>query len=176
MATRSCVIIKVRPEDIGKMFKFDEKKLPEGVELEQWIDKDLDGKVWRDETGDERSKGVKLQSMYIGIYCHWDGYIKGGVGDALKAKFNDYDAAINLVVGGFCSSIDNEHVRHYANRGKPDQRLICDAWNDIKPVQGGSQVDVYRHIDCEHVYLFDETRGGWLHKKAYNSKAGFKAY
>ena len=34
MATRSCVIIKVRPEDIGKMFKFDEKKLPEGVELE----------------------------------------------------------------------------------------------------------------------------------------------
>ena len=82
MATRSCVIIKVRPEDIGKMFKFDEKKLPEGVELEQWIDKGSDGKVWRDETGDERSKGVKLQSMYIGIYCHWDGYIENnGNGD-----------------------------------------------------------------------------------------------
>jgi hypothetical protein len=176
MATRSCVIIKVRPEDIGKMFKFDTNKLPKGVKLDDWLHKDLDGKVWRDEAGEERSKRVKLQNVYIGIYCHNDGYINGGVGDSLKAKFNDYEAARNLIVGGFCSVIEDDRVRHYANRGKPDQRLICDAWNDIKPVQGRSQVDVYRHIDCEHVYLFDETRGGWLHKKAYNSKAGFKAY
>lgn len=176
MATRSCVIIKVRPEDIGKMLKFDEKKLPNGVKLDQWVYKDSDGSIWRDETGDEHSDSVKLQNAYIGIYCHWDGYIKGGVGDSLKAKFNSYDEVMNLIVGGFCSAIEDDRVRHYANRGKPDQRLIYDAWNDIKPVQGGSQVDVYRHINCEHVYLFDETRGGWLHKSVFSKKAEFKAF
>ena len=176
MATRSCVIIKVRPEDIGKVFKFDEKKLPKGVKLDEWLEKDSTGKIWRDETGDERSQNVKLQSAYMGIYCHWDGYVKGGVGDALKANFNGYEAAKNLVIGGFCSAIENGRIRHYANRGKPDQRLIYEKWDDIKPKQANTQVDIYKHIDCAHVYLFDETRGGWLHKEAYDHKAGFKAY
>ena len=120
MATRSCVIIKVRPEDIGKMFKFDTNKLPKGVKLDDWLSKDLNGKVWQDERGDERSEQVELKEVYIGIYCHNDGYINGGVGDSLKAKFNDYETARNLIVGGFCSAIEDDRVRHYANRGRKD--------------------------------------------------------
>ena len=158
------------------MFKFDQSNLPKGVELDQWLFKDLDGKVWRDETGEEHSKGVKFQNVYIGIYCHWDGYIKGGVGETLKAKFNDYETARNLIVGGFCSAIEDDRVRHYANRGKPEQKWVYELWNHIKPVQGNTQLGVYKRVDCEHVYLFDENRGGWLHKLSYDKKAGFKAY
>ena len=176
MGTRSCVIIKVRPEDIGKVFKFDTNKLPEGVKLDEWLEKDSDGKVWLDEVGEERSERVKFQSLYIGIYCHWDGYIKGGVGDTLKAKFNDYEAVRNLIAGGFCSYIEDSKVRHYANRGREDQKLVYELWNHIKPVQGNTQLDVYKRVDCAHVYLFDETRGGWLHKLPYDKKTGFKAY
>lgn len=176
MATRSCVIIKVRPEDIGKMFKFDTNKLPKGVKLDEWLEKDSDGKVWRDEAGEERSEPVELKEVYLGIYCHWDGYIKGGVGDSLKAKFNDYEAARNLVVGGFCSVIEDDRVRHYANRGKPEQKWIYEKWNGIKPIQGKTQKEVYERIDCQHIYLFDEARGGWLHKEIGWSKSGFKPY
>jgi len=176
MATRSCVIIKVRPEDIGKTFKFDTNKLPNGVKLDNWLYKDLDGKVWRDEGGEERSEPVELKEVYIGIYCHNDGYINGGVGDSLKAKFNDYETARNLVVGGFCSVIDDDIVRHYANRGREDQKWVYERWNNIKPIQGKTQKDVYNRIDCQHIYLFDEARGGWLHKEIGWSKSGFKKY
>lgn len=174
MATRSCVIIKIRPEDIGKTVRFDKNSLP--VPLQEWIFKYKDGAIWNDERGDERSEPVELKEVYIGIYCHNDGYVRGGVGDSLKTKFNDYETARNLVVGGFCSIIDDDKVRHYANRGKPEQKWIYEKWNDIKPIQGKTQKEVYERIDCQHIYLFDEARGGWLHKEIGWSKSGFKKY
>lgn len=30
-------------------------------------------------------------------YCHWDGYIKGGVGEELFDKFNSYESAVSLI-------------------------------------------------------------------------------
>jgi hypothetical protein len=169
MGTRSCVIIKVRPEDIGKMFKFDEKKLPEGVKLDEWLEKDSDGKVWLDEVGEERSKRVKFQSLYIGIYCHWDGY-PSGVGAVLKEKFLDYHSALNLVIGGACSALDSAYVRHYANRQG-------EKWEYLKPTQGKTQREVLKPFGwSEYAYLFDEARGGWVYKPLTQNydKNGFK--
>ena len=172
MSTRSCVIIKLRKEDIGNTIKFAMMSLPDKVSLEEWIDKTDSGEVWRDERGKEHSKSVELKEAYIGIYCHWDGS-PSGVGAALKESFNDYDSILNLIAGGFCSVIEPERVRHYANRGKPSQRFIYDNWEDIAPVQGKTAADVYHQIDCQYTYVFDEARGGWLWKEAY-SKNSYK--
>lgn len=156
MGTRSCVMIKVRPSDVGKTLKFDESKLP--VKLGNWECKDFNGKVYRDETGKDLCKPVTLEGDYIGVYCHWDGYPHGGVGDALKEAFNDYDKAMSLIIGGSCSAITEENVVHYANRN-------IEKWEHIKPLQGKTQKSIYDRCGwAEYAYLYDEARGGWVYK------------
>lgn len=171
MSTRSCIILKVRKEDIGKVMKFDYSKLP--IPLSSWQDKDRDGKVWRDETGKNLCQPVEIDNLYIGIYCHWDGY-PSGVGAELKESFKDYDSVLNLIIGGACSSIDGS-VRHYANRKK-------EKWAYLKPRSGKTQTNVvesFRSSWCEYAYLYDETRGGWSYKSIRGdsdkvNKRGFK--
>lgn len=133
MATRSNVIIKVKPEDIGKTIKFDVNKLP--VPLIKWGGK-----------GRNKCKPVTLEKQYIGIYCHWDGY-PDGVGEALLETFNDYDTILNLIAGGFCSSIDNGGITHYANRSG-------EKWKYIQPKQS-DKIEVCGGL-TEYAYIFED--------------------
>jgi hypothetical protein len=162
MSTRSCIILKVRKEDIGKLkLKFDVSKLP--VPLDKWE---------YNESGKNLCRPVPINNQYIGIYCHWDGY-PSGVGAALKNHFKDYDSVLNLILGGSCSAIDDS-VKHYANR-------VGEEWRYLAPKQGSSQKDLVSHFRnawAEYAYLYDEERGGWLYKSICtnnSSKNGFKA-
>lgn len=154
MSTNCTVIVKVRKEDIGKVMKFDETSLP--IKLDDWKLKDYDGNVWKDETGENICESVEINKKYIGIYCHWDGYFEG-VGACLKKHFKDYNSALNLVVGGSCSSIIRDEVRHYANRQE-------EMWKYIKPKQSNTQKDIIYPF-AEYVYVFDENKGGWSARK-----------
>ena len=172
MGTRSCIIVKVRKEDIGKEIKFNEQPLP--APLDKWESKDLNGKVWRDETGRDLCQPVGINSQYIGIYCHWDGY-PSGIGYELKTYFKDYNSVLNLIIGGSCSSIGNGVVRHYANRQG-------EKWEYLLPKQGKTLKEVvtaFMRADAEYAYLYDETRGEWVYKPLYGTfekvhKIGFK--
>ena len=166
MGTRSCIIIKVRREDIGKKRKFSEKALP--ITLDEWVDINSQGEVYCSQIGKDTTTPVEIKDQYIGIYCHWDGYPEG-VGEALKEKFTDYDSVLNLIVGGWCSFISLDKVRHYANRKGME-------WDEIKPNQGKTQKEVLDNYSwLEYAYLFDEERGGWLYKKFY-AKSAFKKF
>lgn len=168
MSTRSVIIVKVHKEDIGKEMKFNEAMLP--VPLDKWKFKDATGEVWRDESGVNLCKPVVINEQYIAIYCHWDGY-PSGVGAVLKEKFFDYHSALNLVIGGACSALDEKYVRHYGNRDG-------EKWDYIKPVQGKTQKSVYDIFNwAEYAYLLDEARGGWVYKPLTRNsdKNGFKA-
>lgn len=173
MGTRSCILLKIRKEDLGKVIKFNAGLLP--VPLNKWQDKDHEGKIWRDESVKDKCKPVEINDLYIGIYCHWDGYPKGGVGESLLDNFTDYNQVLNLIVGGSCSSIGSS-VRHYANRKG-------EKWAWILPKQGKTQKDLVEYFNgswAEYAYLFDEARGGWFYKEIYGSpekiaKRGFKA-
>ena len=164
MSTRSCIILKVRKEDLGKVKKFNEKLLP--ITLKTWKEE------WCDESSKEKSEEVTLKKEYIGIYCHWDGY-PSGVGAVLKEKFTDYDSILNLIVGGYCSSVWYDGIKHYANRKRMK-------WGDIKPNQGDTQKKVLNNYSwIEYAYLFDEERGGWLYKPTLGkngTKNGFKVF
>jgi hypothetical protein len=139
MATRSCIIIKVNKEDIGRVVKFNARKLPL---------KRLDWSAYNEKKKREFSQPVTLENEYIGIYCHWDGY-PDGVGKVLKNKFNTYDKVMNLIAGGWCSSVDYDGVRHYANRDKEN-------WEYIKP----TQMDKLNAIGCwvEYAYVFKNNK------------------
>jgi hypothetical protein len=148
MSTPSRIILKVRKEDIGRKIKFDPIKLP--LPLKEWIETDKNGKVLFDQRGKDLCRVVTLKGDYIGIYCHWDGY-PDSVGETLKKHFNNYETALNLLVGGFCSGIACGHVAHYANR-------YSEKWSDIKPIQG-SLNKVYETMFGYYTYLFED--GMW---------------
>jgi hypothetical protein len=141
MGTRSSVIIRVKPEDIGKTIKFDRKKLP--VPLSSWNTEKVRSKC----------KPVTLEKNYVGVYCHWDGY-PSGVGAALKVFADTYERALNLVLGGSISSIGEDDFTHYANRNG-------EVWTHIEPIQGDTAIDVNAEVDEDYAYLFDEDNGGW---------------
>lgn len=143
MSTNSCVIIKLRREDIGKEMKFDVSKLPKGVKLEGWDDSVSVG-------AKDKCESVKLTDEYVGIYCHWDGY-PDGVGKALKQSFKTYEDVLNLIVGGACSYITKDSVSRYANRE-------IEKWGYIKPCFGKSADEVSGNAGgcIEYTYLFNE--------------------
>lgn len=154
MSTRSCIIVKVSRNDIGKTIKFDAKKTP----TKSWEE------TWRDESSKEKSKPIKLEKGYIGIYCHWDGYFEY-VGKLLKENYNDYEKALNLVSGGFCSSLEVDSIKHYANRKGEE-------WEYIKPILGETPKDIYAKVGHNgYVYLFED--GAW---KALDEESNFSDY
>ena len=152
MSTPSKIILKVRETDKGRKVKFDASKLP--LPLEEWVMKDEDGEVYFDQRGKSLCREFTLKGDYIGIYCHWDGYLDS-TGKALKDYFNDYETALNLIVGGFCSGIASGHVAHYANRN-------IEKWANIKPIQGSLE-KVRNSIYGQYEYVFVNK---WKGKKA----------
>lgn len=142
MSTNSCVIVKLRREDIGKEMKFDASKLPSNVSLESW-----DGEEVK-----EMCEPIQLNGEYVGIYCHWDGY-PSGVGAALEASFKSYDDVLNLILGGACSSINDDSIRHYSNRNGEE-------WKHIKPCVGNHAYEVVSKVGgyIEYSYLFDNDK------------------
>jgi hypothetical protein len=166
MSTRSFIILKVRKEDIGKVMKFNEGLLPKP--LDKWQDKDREGKVWRDETGQDKCQPVEIGDQFIGIYCHWDGYPEG-VGAELTTFFKDYNSVLNLILGGSCSAIDGGVVRHYANRQGEE-------WKYLTPSNGKSRAALARlgrQAWAEYAYCFDEATG-WKYADLLNKTIRFK--
>ena len=144
MSTHSSIIVEVKREDLGKVLRFNSNEL-EQPEI-GWDD---DG---NDVKGNEES--VEIAYKYIGIYCHWDGYIEG-VGYLLKKYFDTYEKALNLVLGGSCSyiKVDGSIQRFATRKGKNGVK-----WEDIKPEQSNSSKAL---ADEEFCYLF---KGGeWKH-------------
>ena len=147
MSTRSMIIIKVKPEHIGKTIKFNAKKLP--VKLTGWGSEKVRSKC----------KPTVLEKPYIGIYCHWDGY-PSDVGSTLVDNFADYDTALNLIAGGYCSIVSDGEVRHYANR-------YGEKWDWIKPMQSDTPP-----ICSSVLYAYVFKNGKWGCAKVEAKKIG----
>lgn len=140
MATRSCIIVKVRNSDLGTTQKYSDEKSK--APANDWVGDGVD-----------KCEDVKIEKPYMGVYCHWDGY-PSGVGASLKVFADTYERALNLVLGGSISSIGEDDFTHYANRDG-------ETWSHIEPIQGDTAIDVNAEVDEDYAYLFDEDNGGW---------------
>jgi hypothetical protein len=140
MATRSCIIVKVRNSDIGTTQKYSDEKSK--APANDWGGNCVD-----------KCEDVKIEKPYMGVYCHWDGY-PSGVGASLKVFADTYERALNLVLGGSISSINEDDFTHYANRDG-------ETWSHIEPIQGDTAIDVNAEVNEDYAYLFDEDNGGW---------------
>lgn len=134
MSTRSSILIEIPDKYIGETFRY----LP--------VDNEIS---WKCDSVDDISKEVKISKKYLGIYCHFDGY-PNGVGAALVANFNDFNRALNLIIGGDCSCILDNQVRRYATRKGED-------WNYLQP----RQLDKIEKVSSDSEYLYIFMRGRW---------------
>jgi hypothetical protein len=162
MSTNCCIILKVRDTDKGKLLSFNKSKLP--LVLKNWKAFDKNNNLIWDRTGIDTTNPIMVNSDFIAIYCHWDGY-KDGVGKTLKRCFKSYDEVMNLILGGDCSEIAFKGIIHYANKEYAD-------WEDIKPGQANTKSGLYSQYGGQFVYYFDEKE--WWYKKDHNPKNGFK--
>lgn len=137
MSTNSCIILKLRREDIGKVKEFNRKQLP--MKLSTWRS------TWYDERSRLKCKPVELKGGYIGIYVHWDG---STLGEVLNRNFKDYDSVLNLLLGGSCSYIVDDSVRYYANRKG-------EFWAYISPYFADSVQEMLNGHGEECNYLFN---------------------
>lgn len=126
MSTRSNISVIVKDSDLGKTMKFDDSKLPKDRVAE----------------GVDVMGEVRIAKPVLQIYHHWDGYPEG-VGKTLLEDFNDYDKALNLVLGGDVSSILGGCLAYYCAREGFD---------------GPEQLDVPTMYE-EYVYKFED--GKW---------------
>ena len=89
------------------------------------------------------------------IYSHFDGYVKGGVGEILLNKFTTKQAVIKLLAGGSARSIDSAGTVSYFDDEGSDTVL-----NDEYTLgKAGS----------EYVYLFEPETKTWIYKHYENS-------
>lgn len=142
MATRSTISLKIAESDKGKVFHFDESKLPI---LEEVGEKVTCMNDFIDKVGD-----VKLEKDYLTIYHHWDGYPEG-VGDTLTALYDNYETILNLLCGGDASTINDMKICQYCAWRDED-------WDSVQPKQSDEEPSVTE----EYAYLFKD--GKWFFK------------
>ena len=141
MATRSNICLVLNKEDIGKVMKFDETKLPKNVTCDNEFLKMVEE--------------VTLEKPILEIYHHWDGYPEG-LGKTLLEQYNDYNIILNLLLGGDASSINGDNVCQYcAWRGED--------WKSVKPKQLDKPA-----LNEEYLYKFED--GVWYFKDDYENE------
>lgn len=172
MSTPATIIVKVRPEDVGKRRKCNTSKInlrTRQMATEMWksfghsdeqINDILENtdKLPDMEFMNKNIKSVKL-GQFVGVYNHWDGYPRS-LGRELLKRYNDYKSALNLVLAGNFSTILDGSVPYAAL----PKRIDIDAfWKDCKPMVADELGDC--HI--KYQYLFDN--GRWYYR-AYGEK------
>ena len=130
MATRATITLKIKDEDLNKTKKFDIDKLPENTS-------------YKDECI-ENLREVTLNKPYISIYHHFDGYPEG-LGLTLYEEFNDYDKALNILLGGDASSINGDTIIQYCPSYQDEN------WDRTKP----DLTDEIPAADQDYQYYFD---------------------
>ncbi len=148
IGTTALIVLKLRKEDIAsrKRVMFDKNKLP--LPLMEWSGEGVSGIPGFDARCEGCYEPFKLTSKpYIAIFCSWDGYIEGSVGEVLKTKFTTYESVLNLISGGDCSGIERNGVLHYANNKNY-------TWYGIKPTQETLRA-LAREMKVDYTYLFE---------------------
>ena len=132
MGTRSYIFVKIRKEDKEKSHKANLDKIP----LLHYISSDLIKDVY-----------INKESNYIGMYSSHEGYPEG-IGKVLYEKFNTYESAINLILGGNVINITG---------GDWDPYISESNWESEKPTQIFEIAKTGVTV-VEYIYLFD---GQW---------------
>ena len=147
MATRSYIRVILKEEDRNRDMKFvpNEKQ-----------SKDLADKPWGNETKEGCWETINAGGKEaLIIYHQWDGYIDC-VGETLYKEYNNYYDALNLVLGGDVSTINDTYTPYAAREGED--------WDSIQP----KAVNEGHPCEEEYDYMFKD--GEWFVRSLYDSQ------
>ena len=148
MSTRSNIRVILKEEDRNKDLKFTpNEQQADDLKEDEWGVDQLNEGMWEPVNPDGAES--------LMIYHHWDGYIEG-VGKTLVEKYNSYEDALNLVLGGDCSSINGTYTP-YANRKGEE-------WECIKP----RPVSESHKMEEEYDYMYKDDK--WYVRAAYDER------
>lgn len=145
MATRSNIRVILKEEDRNRDMKFN----PEMIEI-----KNTWGKGQQLETGLWETVNPDGHDTLI-VYHHWDGYPEG-IGQALLEDYNDYDKALNLVLGGDISSAVGDYSPYALREGE--------SWDGIKPQ--AVNFDERQHNEYDYMFFKDK----WFVRDCYSEE------
>ena len=146
MSTRSNIRVILKEEDRNRDMKFvPNEKQAKDLSDRTWGPEHLENGMW--ETVNPEWKEALI------IYHHWDGYIDG-LGETLYNEYNSYEEALNLVLGGDCSTINDAYTPYAAREGED--------WEGVKP----RAVDEKHRQEEEYDYMFKD--GKWYVRGGYS--------
>lgn len=133
MSTNSRIYLKLKEEDKNKIAKANK----DNIKLNIFV---------------FETPTITLDNDYISVYCHWDGYIKGGVGESLFKYHTEYDKILNMLLFGYLSFITYDEIRpYYAWRGEKEE-----PWEYVKP-----NLTNDTKLSESYDYLFDYQTNKW---------------
>ena len=133
MSTTSSIWIKVKPEDFGKTISFNKEIHPLG--LDEFNVAPPTFKI----------KEKHNLVLYLGVYCHNDGY-PSGVGATLLKHFDTYEKVLNLVSLGDLSALWNSTRAYYSWRQEK--------WDGVKPMSI-ENFPTRGDMGTDYCYIFD---------------------
>lgn len=80
---------------------------------------------------------VKKGDKYATIYCHFDGYVCGGVGETLQNHYNSQELAESIIHQGNCSCLkstikDSTFYHRDRNEANQHARIYTKPWQESK--------------------------------------------
>ena len=146
MATRGNIRVVLKEEDRNRAMKFvPNEKQADDLSHEVWGNAHRKVGVW--ETVNPGGKEALM------IYHHWDSYIEG-LGATLFNEYNTYEDALNLVLGGDCSTINKTYFPYATCEGED--------WDSIQP----KPIDESHKQEEEYDYMFKD--GMWYVRGGYS--------
>ena len=152
MSTRSSILIQVPDSFLNSTVQYNSEMFKDReVFIGNW--------GWGTDVCEDKAQEIRITKLYLGIYCHSDGY-PNGVGKELISNYPNFSSAFNLILGGDCSFILNRELRRYATRS-------CEDWKYIQP----KQLDEVKTVssDSEYLYLFENNHWNLI-------TSGYKIY
>ena len=106
MATNCRVWVKVDPKDMGETKTTNLEVLPLNLDQNNYP------------CGSYKIPKIN-GPLYLGVYVHFDGYDRGGVGETLRNYFTEYEQVLNLILLGSLSYV------HYSENAPDSCNGIC---------------------------------------------------
>ena len=153
MATRSNIRVILKEEDRNKDMKFNPELIgKDSMGLYKINDKEWGSDQIEVENGSWETVNPNGKPA-LSIYHHWDGYPEG-VGVTLIKQYNTYEKALNLMLGGDCSTINDSYTPYALRKGED--------WDTIEP----QKIDEGKGIGEEWDYMFKD--GEWYVRDGYD--------
>ena len=164
MSTNSTIVLKLKPEDVGRIKRCDTNKIPvkkkKTYRYEILPNMDILNDVL---------KGVKLPE-YLEIYHHFDGY-PTYLGEYLNKHYNTYEKVLNLVLIGDVSSIIHGVVPYIGFSNSREKGWEKRKWEDNRAYKSDNlpdQTQQYQYYAVPDEKNPDKVKWFWRENKTWH--------